>query len=163
MEDRSAGFTLIELAITLALVTMLTGLAIPLYLGLLQRGREAAVIQYLRDLHMAQLAWRLETDAQDFTADFTHLEQHMAPGRGKGRHRGSGTASTDEPDVDGGSHVYQGYRVELRADRDTTHRASYHAMAAPANGRRDVRWFYLDESGTLRAEIGLAGPASPPL
>lgn len=159
----SAGFTLIEAGITLALVGTLASLAIPLYVGFLQRAAEAAVIQYLRDLHTAQLMLRMETDARDFTANFAQLEQHMALGRGKGRHRGSGRASPGGPDWDGESQAYQGYRVHLRAARDAADRATYRVVAAPADGRREVRWFYLDESGTLRADTGRAGPASPPL
>ena len=57
------GLTLIELLIALVIVGILAAIAVPAYLGFVQRARETAIIYYLSEVHKGQQAWRLETDA----------------------------------------------------------------------------------------------------
>ncbi|MBI2116175.1 MAG: prepilin-type N-terminal cleavage/methylation domain-containing protein, partial [candidate division NC10 bacterium] len=69
------GFTLIELLIAVAVIGLLAAIAIPSYLNFVQRAREVAVIQYLREVHKGQQEWRLESDSAGYSGDFDELEE----------------------------------------------------------------------------------------
>lgn len=62
-EFRSRGFTLIELLITLALVGLLTMLALPLYEMSATRMKESELRQALRTIRAGIDAYKAETDA----------------------------------------------------------------------------------------------------
>ena len=55
---RSRGFTLIELMVTIALVGVLTSIALPSFEGLLQRVRRADALVTMLQLQSAQERWR---------------------------------------------------------------------------------------------------------
>ena len=159
-----AGFTLVELLIGIAVVALLAAIAVPTYLGFIQRARETAVIQFLREVHKGQQEWRLETDAPGYAGDFEELEEtgfipdatnfvrarRRAPRRG-----GSRTTS---------SRLVQNYRLDLTAvDNPSTDTYTYTITAYPQNRDRRLRWFYLDQTGVIRAATGRAGPSTPPI
>lgn len=156
------GLTLIELLIALLIVGILAAIAVPTYLGFVQRARETTIIYYLSEVHKGQQAWRLETDALGYSGDFDELEEtglipdavnfkrvrRRAPVRGASR-----TTS---------SRVIQNYQLDLTAREDSsTNTYTYTISAYPVNRSRRVRWFYLDQTGTIRAATGSAGPRSP--
>lgn len=72
------------------------------------------------------------------------------------------TESATAPPADS-SRSWHGYRFALEVGSGTAAEATYRVVSAPENGRKDVRWFYLDQTGTIRACVGSAGPACPPL
>ncbi len=157
------GFTLIELLIIVAVVALLAGVGIPTYLSFVQRARETAVIHYLREVHKGQQEWRLETDAEGFTGDFDELEEtgyipystNLRRVRTRRARRG-GTRTTS-------SRLVHTYQCDLRTSDDpSTNTYSYTINAYPPDRRRSVRWFYLDQTGVIRAGMGSAGPSSPP-
>jgi prepilin-type N-terminal cleavage/methylation domain-containing protein len=157
------GFTLIELLIAIAIVAILAAVAIPAYLGFVQRARETAVIQYLREVHKGQQEWRLESDASGFSGDFDELEETgFIPDaqnfvRVRRRAARSGASRTTS------SRLIQNYRLDLTArDDPSTKTYTYSITAYPSNRNRSVRWFYLDQSGMILEGIGRAGPGSPP-
>lgn len=157
------GFTLIELLIGIAVVALLAAIAVPTYLAFIQRARETLIITYLTELHKGQQAWRLETDAAGFTGDFDELEEtgfipdatNLRRVRSRPARRG-GTRMTS-------SRVVQGYQFDLTAtDNPSTDTYTYTVSGYPQNRRRSVRWFYLNQTGLVRADMGRAGPTSPP-
>lgn len=157
------GFTLIELLIALAIVTVLATIAVPMYLGFVQRARETTILFYLAEVHKGQQAWRLETDSPGYAGDFDELEetgfipdsQNFVRVRRRAPRRGP-TRTTS-------SRVVQNYRLDLKArDNPSSNTYTYTISAYPVNRSRGVRWFYLDQTGLIRAGTGSAGPFSPP-
>jgi prepilin-type N-terminal cleavage/methylation domain-containing protein len=157
------GFTLVELLVAIAIVAILAVIAIPAYLGFVQRAREVALIHYLAEVHKGQIAWRLETDSVGFSGDLDELEEtgfipdavNFARVRRRAPRRGS-TQTTS-------SRVIQNYRLDLTAvDNPSKNTYTYSISAYPVNRSRRVRWFYLDQTGMIRAGTGSAGPWSPP-
>lgn len=71
MAHRSRGFTLIELIIALVVAALLASLAIPAYQGFIDRGRRAAAISVLTELHAEQQSFRLKQ--RRFATDFQSL------------------------------------------------------------------------------------------
>jgi|GEM_PF-3012769 len=159
-----AGLTLIELLIALVIVGTLAAVGIPGYLGFLQRAREVMIIQYLREVHNGQVSWRIETDETEFTGDFDELEETgFIPG---------GTnfvkARTRVPKKKGGAskttsaRIVGTYQLNLTATTSSAS-ATYQLTASPQNRSPNVRWFYVDQTGVIRAATGFAGPGAPPL
>lgn len=73
---RSArGFTLIELVITVAIVAVITAVALPTYLGSVRKGRRAEAVSALSALQQAQERWRANN--QQYAASLTNLNPSM--------------------------------------------------------------------------------------
>lgn len=163
--QRRGGFTLIELLVAIAVVGLLAAIAIPSYLNFVQRARETAVIQYLREVHKGQQEWRLESDSDGYCGDFDELEDtgfvpdsvNFVRTRRRSVRRGQATRTTS-------SRVVQTYRLDLTAqDTPSTNTYTYSITAYPSDRSRRVRWFYIDQTGVIRAGTGSAGPSSPPI
>ncbi|MEI8190726.1 MAG: prepilin-type N-terminal cleavage/methylation domain-containing protein [candidate division NC10 bacterium] len=159
---QQAGLTLIELLIGLVIVGILAGVGIPAYLGFLQRAREAMIIQYLREVHNGQVGWRIETDATEFTGDFDELEetgfipggQNLVKVRKRVPRRGTSVTTS--------TRIVDTYQLALTARTSGT-TATYQLTASPQSRSRKVRWFYVDQTGVIRAATGFVGPGAPPL
>ena len=156
------GLTLIELLIGLVIVGTLAGVGIPAYLGFLQRAREAMIIQYLCEVHNGQVGWRIETDATEFTGDFDELEQtgfipggeNFVKARKRVPRRGASVTTS--------ARIMNTYQLTLTA-RTSGADATYQLTAYPQNRSPKVRWFYVDQTGVIRAATGFVGPGAPPL
>lgn len=157
------GFTLIELLIGIAIIGILAAIGIPAYLGFVQRAREATLLHYLAEVHKGQQAWRLETDSSGFSGDLDELEEsgfipdavNFRRVRVRPPRRGATTTTS--------SRVVQNYRLDLTArDSPSTNTYTYTIYAYPSNRSTRVRWFYLDQTGMIRAGMGAVGPRSPP-
>jgi prepilin-type N-terminal cleavage/methylation domain-containing protein len=164
MRRSAYGVTLIELLIGMAIVAILAAAAIPTYLGFVRRARETTVIAYLRDVHKGQLEWQLETGMPGFTGDFDELEETglipHAVNFVRTRVRAPRAGLTRETS----SRLLQSYRLDLRAEATpATNTFTYRVLAYPADRERSGRWFYLDQSGVIRAQVGSAGVGSPPI
>jgi len=156
------GLTLIELLIALVIVGILAAIAVPTYLGFVQRARETTIIYYLSEVHRGQQAWRLETDAVGYSGDFDELEEtgfipdavNFQRARRRPPVRGASRTTS--------SRVVQNYQLDLTArDNPSTNAYTYTISAYPVNRSTRVRWFYLDQTGMIRAATGSAGPRSP--
>lgn len=158
------GMTLIELVIALGVVALLTAIGLPTYLDLVQRARETTLINYLSEVHKGEVAWRLETDSLSFTGDFGELEETgMIPTAATSQRvrlrdpRRESTTTTS-------TRVVQNYSLVLKAQDDpSTNSYTYSIVASPQSGDKKARWFYLDQTGVVRAGTGQAGPYSPPV
>ncbi len=159
------GFTLIELLIAVAVVGLLSAIAIPSYLNFVQRARETAVIQYLREVHKGQQEWRLETDSDGNSGDFDELEQtgfipdavNFTKVRRRTPRRGGSTTTTS-------SRVVQKYQLDLTSTDNPSDPSlnTYTIYASPQDGSTKVRWFYLDQTGVIRYRNGRRPSSTSP-
>ncbi|HYL79357.1 MAG TPA: hypothetical protein VEU07_01010 [Candidatus Acidoferrum sp.] len=139
-------------------------MGIPVYMNFLQRAREASIIQYLSEVHKGQLELRLETDANGFTGDFDELEetgyipdaQNFVRTRRRAPRRG-GSRETS-------SRLVQNYRLDLTCtENPSANTYTYSLKAYPQDRTRGARWFYVDQTGMIRAGNGWSGPGAPPI
>lgn len=63
MLSRRHGFTLLEIAVALAVGALLAAVALPSYLGSLHKGRRADAMVALQEVAHAQARWRAEHDS----------------------------------------------------------------------------------------------------
>ena len=73
-ETREEGFTLIELVVVIAIIGILTAIAIPNYLGQQQEARDAAAMAQLRAAATSQDLYHAKQNA--FANDTTELEAY---------------------------------------------------------------------------------------
>lgn len=148
----------------MAIVSILAAVGIPVYMGLLQQAREAAIIQYLCEVHKGQLEWRLETDAAGFTVDFDELEEtgyipdanNYARVRRRAARRGTSKETS--------SRLVQNYQLDLTCtENPSANTYTYSVKAYPQNRSQSVRWSYVDQAGTIHAGKGWSGPGAPPI
>jgi general secretion pathway protein G len=66
---RTGGFTLVELIVTVALVSILVGLALPLARNTIQREKEKELRQALRDMRAAIDRYKIAADGGQIMAD----------------------------------------------------------------------------------------------
>ena len=66
---RTGGFTLVELIVTVALVSILVGLALPLARNTIQREKEKELRQALRDMRAAIDRYKVAADGGQIMAD----------------------------------------------------------------------------------------------
>jgi hypothetical protein len=135
---------------------------VPTYLGLVQRARETAVIQYLREVHKGQLGWRMETDSNGFTGDFDELEKSGFIADAKSNVRFRYQAPRRNWTVELSVRQYQTYNLQLVA-QDVSGTATYYVYAYPQNMSTKARWFFVDQTGVIRGTTGWAGPGAPPI
>jgi prepilin-type N-terminal cleavage/methylation domain-containing protein len=141
MNRRRDGFTIVELLVVMAIIMIVTAIAVPHFLSAVQRGHEAAAVGFLRQLQNAQETYRLEK--HQYTNTFASLSLASI---------GSGSS--------GGSLVSSMYIFTL-TQPDPTH---WQCTAEPVSDRLTGRYFYSDDSGLIRFAIGtMAGASSPEL
>ncbi len=73
-ETREEGFTLIELVVVIAIIGILTAIAIPNYLGQQQEAKDAAAMAQLRAAATSQDLYHAKQNA--FAGDATELEAY---------------------------------------------------------------------------------------
>jgi prepilin peptidase dependent protein D len=158
---RADGFTLIELLIAMAIVGIVAAIGIPTYLGFVQKARETALVYYLRAIHKGQQTWRAEADSLSYCGDFDELEEtgYVPDARNfvavRRRAARTGKVTTTS------SRVVKDYQIDLTAvDNPGTNAYTYTVKAYPVSQSKKVRWFYLDQTGVVRAGIGAAGSGS---
>jgi prepilin-type N-terminal cleavage/methylation domain-containing protein len=156
------GFTLIELLIGVSIVAVLAAIGIPSYLGFVQRAREATLIQYLREIHKGQQEWRLETDSGGYTGDFDELEQTGFIPDARTNVRLRVRSPQRDWSVGLSTRQFQAYELQLVAVT-VGETNQYYIAAYPQNRNAKLRWFYIDQTGTIRAAQGWAGADAPPI
>lgn len=141
------GFTLLELLITLALISIVAAIGIPAYTKFIQKARESSAITYLSKARKAQSVFRM--GAQDtYSGDFEELE----------------TTGIISPGAGSPSRVVQDYRFDLTAGMNASGEPYWSMTAAPMSAYKPSRWFYLDDTGVIRFEVDTAASgASPPI
>lgn len=144
---KQGGFTLVELLIVIAVIAVLTAIALPAYNSFIQRAKETAVISYLTNVKKAQETYRLEDAANLYSGSFDDLETTGF------LNDSSGAASRLE-------HEYQ---LDL-VSGISSGQPYWNILAAPVYLNPKARHFYVDQTGVVRYAVGAsAGPSSPPV
>lgn len=156
------GFTLIELLIAIAVLGLLAMIAVPSYLNLVQRARETRVTVFLKELIRGEEAWRIDAAATDpYSGDFDELEETgYIPDQNNIR-RARTTRSRSGVTRTTSSRVRDDYQFDLQANVQPDGTSTWSVTARPTSGDRRVRWFYADQTGVTRADIGRANARSP--
>lgn len=156
-----SGFTLLDLLVVVGIIAILTAIAVPRYLDFVQRARETAVIAFLRELILAEEAYRIENGVEAYVGDFEELEktgyipdtQNVKAPKRPGKKKGVKPTS---------SRIQHAYQFDLTASQSAPY--TWYVYATPMNKSLSVRWFYTDETGVIRYAIGTkADPGSPPI
>ncbi|MBC7453119.1 MAG: type IV pilin protein [Massilia sp.] len=74
-KQRKSGFTLIEVMITVAIISILSAIAMPIYSNFLVRGNRAVAQAYLADIAMKQQQYLL--DSRTYAATLTQLSMSV--------------------------------------------------------------------------------------
>ncbi|MFQ5816475.1 MAG: type IV pilin protein [Terriglobia bacterium] len=147
MRRRSAaGFSLIELMIVIAIIMVLITMAMPSIMATLQRAHEAAAVAMLRKLHTDQEGYRISN--QEYADDFRLLD-------------------TDFGQISQGGDVllYSNYIFRLTAllGPGQSSLDQWECTAEPVRARGSARYFYIDDTGIIRYEIGNFATSSSPV
>jgi prepilin-type N-terminal cleavage/methylation domain-containing protein len=135
----SDGFTLVELLIVMAIVLVMSTLAIGAYNNFVQRARETSVIVFLRYVHKAEMEHQFFHDS--YSGKFKDLEELGSIPENIGK-----TITK----VGKRKRIMEDYAITLRKRPGNT----WFARAKPVNRSKEVRWFYIDETGVSRFKIG---------
>lgn len=140
MMNRNNGFTLIELMIVIAVISIIASIAIPQLYASIQSGREASAIASMRVVTTASEQFNLSQG--DYPTSLSDLS--------------NGTPELIDEQL--GSGVKGGYTFLLQSVS-----SSWSCTATPDNFD-EARHFFVDQSGVIRQEFGqVAGPGSSPV
>lgn len=135
------GFSLIELLIVVAMIGVITSIAIPSYINSRRGARESAAISNVRTLISAEGAYLSTTGGYTQYASLSTL---------------SSLSLIESTFVNNGG-VKEGYLFDL-TQPDVT---SYIITAAPQTAdAAQMRYFYADQSGVIRQNLGAAATAT---
>jgi len=160
LSSRGHGFTLLELAIVIAIMAVLMAITAPQILRARMQANESNAISALRTIATAQTLFqtaRIVDDNGDGAGDYGTLAQLVNPGGGMG------------PFIDTrlGSGASRGYLITVNVtlgNADTA--AAFTANADPrVVGKTGVRRFFVDETSIIRytSNGSAADAGSPPL
>lgn len=144
--QRDLGFTLVEMVIVLAILAVIAAVAIPSYRGIVQKARETSAMSFLSYIAKAENIYKVSNVNSTYTDDFEELETTGAIPLSEG------TTTRVETE----------YSFELSTGVDADGQSIWSVTATPLTSPSTYRWFYLDQTGAIRYEVGAAaGPASP--
>jgi prepilin-type N-terminal cleavage/methylation domain-containing protein len=142
------GFSLVELLIVVALLSIIAGLAIPAYRGFVQKARETSAISFLQNINKAEVMFITDSGNSSYSADFDELE----------------ATGAIPPSTGSASRVNEDYRFDIEAGADSNGNPTWNVTATPLVSPSAARWFYIDQTGMIRYEVGVAaGSGSPAL
>ena len=141
--QREHGFSLIELLIVVAIISVIASIAIPNYIESQHSACAASAIESLRRIHSGQISYRAAnnrfTDLGTLGAGHYVEDEYVVAGA-KSRYRFALTVDAADPDAD------------------------YKATATPSLTPGTWRHFYVDGSGVIHSSLGSpASASSPPL
>ncbi len=139
-----SGFTLVELVVVMFLLGVLAAMAVTVYFKFIYKTRETVAISHIHRIIKAQELYR--TDNDTYTDDFDELDMPGTAPAGSGNN----------------VRIYEGYRYTLSVSNASNGEPIWSLRVEPEDGNTKMRWFYTDQTGTIRYEVGhQAGPTSP--
>lgn len=140
MKTKQSGYSLIELMIVVAIITLIAAIAVPNLRASLNGGREAAAIGSMRTISTAVARYWVRLG--EYPANMSELAQ-------------KNPFLIDSELISG---VRNGYFYELQGFS-----GGYSCTANPQTSP-EARYFYVDQTGVIRhAEGEMAGPDSAPI
>lgn len=147
LRKKQKGFTLVEIIIVVAIISLLAAIAVPAYISFIQRAKETSVLAYLGKVKKAQETHRLENAADQYSGSFDELE----------------TTGFVDDSVGAASRVANEYQLDLSAGVSSGEPV-WHILADPLSLNPKARHFYIDQTGIVRFAVGAsAGPGSEPM
>jgi len=141
---KQSGFTLVEIIVVVAIISLLAAVAVPAYISFIQRAKETAIVAYLGKVKKAQETHRLENAADRYSGSFDELE----------------TTGFVEGAVGAATRVANEYQLDLSAGVSSGE-PFWNILADPLSLNPKARHFYIDQTGILRFAVGApAGPGS---
>ncbi len=141
------GFTLIELLIVVAIIAILVAVAVPQYFRFVQKAREVGAVSFIKDVMKAEEIYNLELEDNTYTNSFEALE-----------------ATNAIPDETGSNvRVREGYTFTLTAGTNASGKSFWTITAEPNDDDPQNRYYFADNSGRIRYEVGSAATASSPI
>jgi len=141
----NVGFTLIELLIVVAILGVLAAIGVPQYLEMVRRAQETAAIAYMKSWPVAQeyykekYGWYANDDDQLVKGQLIPVK--LVKGKDASR---------------------AGYKFSIDSPKKS--KTGWWGKGWPITANSRSRYFYIDDTGTLRYEIGKEPSAkSPPL
>lgn len=148
--DGSAGFTLVELMIVIAIISVLVSIAVPNLLEARIRANETAAVSAMRTLITAQTLFRSADKDRDGRGDYATTLTELGPTVGN---------YIDEVLASG---TKQGYVFQILPGAGAY---TWSATATPQLfGKSGNRYFFVDETGVIRFSTNaVAGPNDRPI
>jgi len=156
---RAAGFSLIELVLVVAIILIISAIAIPRFLSSKMRANETGAVSALRSFTAAQVAYQT-TYQQGVAPDLQSLGP-PPPGDDPSPSRANLIDSLLASGVRSG-YVFIYTPVDINGDGTPD---SYTLNANPVSpGQTAQKFFYVDQSNLIRFSMdGPAGPTSSPI
>jgi len=158
----SEGFTLIDLLFVMAIISIVSGIAVPSLLRGRMAANETSAIGTMRSTHTAQMGYMLTCGTGYFASSFTALAD------------GPGGPGFLPPDLtSSATPTKSGYNLALAAglggavgppdcNGRLTNSTTYYATAIPlAAGETGVRAFALNQGGAIWQDVSGAAPVEP--
>lgn len=151
------GFSLIELLLVVAVILIITAIAIPNFIKSKMRANEASAVQSLRNISTAEIVYST-TYGIDFSDNLAKLS-------GNGIVIDQNNAGLVDESLAGGRKSGYVFTFIVLSTDPQGHASSYSTSADPqVAGSSGQRHFYTDQTCVIRSNDSIpAGPSDPPL